>query len=67
MGLLNGTEQDLYAVNSRGKTVRVIEEGWAEADEEPNYLIIRFLSSCEKAFHGGLGNTLWIDNIKLVM
>lgn len=67
MGLLNGTEQDLYAVNSKGKTVRVIEEGWAEADEEPNYLIIRFLSSCEKAFHGGLGNTLWIDNIKLVM
>ena len=67
MGLFNGTEQDLYAVNSKGRTVRVIEEGWAEADEEPNYLIIRFLSSCEKAFHGGLGNTLWIDNIKLVM
>jgi len=67
MQLMNGTEMDLHAINSKGKNVRIIEEGWAPADEEPNTLIIKFISSYHPAFYGGVGNTVWLDNIKLIM
>lgn len=67
MGLLNGTAMDLHAINSKGKNVTIIEEGWADKDETPNFLIVKFISSCNPAFQGGVGNTLWLDNIKLIM
>lgn len=67
MGLLNGTAMDLHAINSKGKNVTIIEEGWADKDETPNTLVIKFISSCNPAFYGGVGNTLWLDNIKLIM
>lgn len=67
MQLLNGTPLDLHCINSKGKNVRIIEEGWAAPDEEPNTLIIKFIASYGEAFYGGVGNTLWIDNVKLVM
>lgn len=67
MALQKGSEKTFHAINSKGENVMVIEEGWASPDEIPNVLIIKFLSSCGEAFYGGVGNTLWIDNIRLEM
>ncbi len=67
MQLMNGTVMDLHCINSKGKNMKIIEEGWADADETPNVLIIKILASCEEAFCGGIGNILWIDNVKLIM
>jgi len=67
MKLLNGTPMDLHAINSKGKNVRIIEEGWGGPDDEPNTLIIKFIASYGEAFYGGVGNTIWLDNVKLIM
>ena len=67
MKLLNGTAMDLHCINSKGRNVKIAEEGWADADETPNTLIIKFIASYGQAFYGGVGNTLWIDNVKLIM
>lgn len=55
-----------YAKNSKGKMVMVIEEGWATADETPTHLIMYFNSSHGGAYIGSPGNTMWLDNIRLV-
>lgn len=67
MKLMNGTSMDLHTINSKGKNVKIIEEGWADENETPNTLIIKFIASYGEAFYGGIGNTVWIDNVKLVM
>lgn len=67
MGLVTDPERLFYTENSKGKTVAVDEIGWAPSDEEPNYLIIKILSSCGLPFCGGIGNTVWIDNFELEM
>ena len=68
MGLKNGTDQEAYhAINSKGKNVIVHEDGWAAPGIKPNFMVVSFLASCEEAFHGGVGNTLWIDNVQIVM
>ena len=65
MGLVGG-ERTYYALNSKGKNVPIIEEGWADKDETPTHLILKFDSSYGGAYIGSIGNTLWLDNIKLV-
>lgn len=67
MGLKTDPETAFYCKNSAGDKVMVMEEGWADADMEPNYLIINFLASSGPAFYGGVGNILWIDNVRLEM
>ena len=67
MGLRIDPETAFYCYNSEGEKVVVQEDGWASADEEPNYLILTFLASSERAFYGGVGNVLWIDNVKIEM
>ena len=67
MGLKTDPETRYYARNSKGENVIVEEDGWAEPGTEPNWLMIHFLSSCGKAFYGGVGNTLWVDNVKILM
>lgn len=67
MGLKTDPETRYYARNSKGENVIVEEDGWASPDEEPNYIMVHFLSSCGKAFYGGVGNTVWIDNVEIVM
>lgn len=66
MGLISG-EKTLTGFNSKGKKAKVVEEGWADKDETPNFMVIYFLSSCGEAFYGGVGNTLWLDNVRLEM
>ncbi len=53
-------------VNSKGKLVPIMEEGWAHPDEEPTHIIVWISSSCGEAFYGGLGNTFWVDNFDIV-
>ena len=65
MNLFTG-EHVLYALNSKGKNVPILEEGWADATETPTHLIIKFDSSTGGAYTGTEGNTLWIDNVKFV-
>lgn len=65
MNLMSGSNV-FYALNSKGKNVPVIEEGWAEPDETPTHIVLKFDSSHGGAYVGTIGNTLWIDNVKLV-
>ena len=67
MGLNNNPETAYHALNSRGENVVVTEDGWAAADTQPNHMMIHFISSCGKAFYGGVGNTLWVDNVSILM
>ena len=67
MGLKTDPDLVWYTTNSKGKIVVVHEEGWAGPDTEPNHMMIYFISSCGKAFYGGVGNTIWIDNVEVVM
>ncbi len=63
MGL--GYEQR-YALNSKGENVELIEDSWAEADEEPTHIILQFASSHGGAYIGSPGNQMWVDNVRLV-
>ena len=67
MDLNNDPDRAFHALNSRGENVIVSEDGWAAPEEQPNFMIIKFISSCGQAFYGGVGNTLWIDNIHIEM
>lgn len=65
MGMVTG-ERTYHALNSKGKNVPIHEEGWADANETPTHLIVKFDSSYGGAYTGTEGNTLWIDNVKFV-
>lgn len=65
MGLMSGSDA-YHAINSKGKNVPVQEEGWAGPDEKPTHMILAFNSSWGEAYTGTIGNTLWIDNVKMV-
>ncbi|MBR5176883.1 MAG: PCMD domain-containing protein [Bacteroidales bacterium] len=64
MELLKG-ERALYAVNSRGKRKPILEEGWAEPGTPCTHAVLQITAGCRGAFTGALGNTLWVDNIRL--
>ena len=67
MGLKNDPESAYHALNSNGKNVIIQEDGWAAPGTEPTHMIINIISSCGKAFYGGVGNTIWVDNVRVVM
>lgn len=67
MGLKTDPETAYHAINSKGKNVIIQEEGWAEPGTEPTHLLLHVISSCGKAFYGGVGNTVWLDNVEIVM
>lgn len=56
---------DYYAKNSKGKVVKIREEGWAKPDETPTHAMLIITASIHEAYVGTLGNTLWVDNIAL--
>ncbi len=60
------SERVYYARNSKGKLVTITEDGWAGDDEEPTHIIIFFNSSHGGAYIGSPGNTMWVDNVRLV-
>ena len=59
-------ENTKYALNSQGKMVKVVEEGWGSADDTPTHMILQFDSSFGGAYVGAEGTTFWIDNVKMV-
>lgn len=63
---LMGLRDSDYATNSKGKNVLVKETGWADPNETPTHLMLQFSSSHGGAFVGTPGNTLWVDNVRLV-
>lgn len=67
MGLKTDEESAYHALNSKGRNVIIQEDGWADPGTEPTHMMIHFISSCGKAFYGGVGNTLWVDNVEIVM
>ena len=64
MGLLQGA-QGLYALNSRGQRKPILEEGWGDADAPVTHAVLQITAGSRGAFTGALGNTLWVDNIRL--
>ena len=64
MELLRG-ERALYTVNSHGKRTAILEEGWAEPGTPCTHAVLQITAGCRGAFTGALGNTLWIDNVRL--
>ncbi|WP_329904594.1 PCMD domain-containing protein [Porphyromonas pogonae] len=52
-----------YAINSKGKSVPINEEGWAPEGTQPTHLILQFSSSYGGAYIGSPGTILWVDNI----
>lgn len=65
MGLMSGSNV-FHAINSKGKNVPIQEDGWAGPDEMPTHIILKFDSSYGGEYTGTVGNTLWLDNVKLV-
>ena len=55
-----------YTVNSKGESVPIHEVAWGNEDDVPTHMCIQFTSSHGGAYIGSPGNTLWIDNVKLV-
>lgn len=54
-----------YARNSKGEMKPIKEVGWASANEMPTHICLQFDSSHGGAYVGTVGNTLWIDNVRL--
>lgn len=62
---LTSGEVTKYAKNSKGKMVPVKEVGWGDANDVPTHIVLQFDSSHGGAYIGSVGNTLWIDNVRL--
>lgn len=58
--------EDFYVENSKGESVPIHEVGWADANETPTHIILQFTSSHGGAYIGSPGNSLWVDNVKLI-
>lgn len=61
-----GLTHRMRAMNSRGEIVPILEDEWAPADTKPTHAILMLTSGCYEAFYGKDGNSLWVDNVKLV-
>ena len=55
-----------YTVNSKGVSVPIHEVAWGNEDDVPTHIYIQFTSSHGGAYIGSPGNSLWVDNVKLV-
>lgn len=55
-----------YTLNSKGESVPIHEVAWGNENDVPTHLCLQFTSSHGGAYIGSPGNTLWIDNVKLV-
>ena len=61
MGLTN----TLYALNSRGERKPILEDGWADENTPVTHAVLQIMAGSRGAFVGALGNTLYIDNVRL--
>lgn len=58
--------EERYAMNSKGESVPIHEVTWGTKDDVPTHMVLQFTSSHGGAYIGSPGNSLWIDNVKLV-
>ena len=61
---LQATES--YTVNSKGESVPIHEVAWGDENDVPTHMCLQFTSSHGGAYIGSPGNSLWVDNVKLV-
>ena len=61
MGLTN----TLYALNSRWERKPNLEDGWADENTPVTHAVLQIMAGSRGAFVGALGNTLYIDNVRL--
>lgn len=59
-----GLKDNQWAMNSKGKMVNFIEEGW-DGTKTPTHMIINFAAGSQEPFVGREGNTMWVDNVML--
>lgn len=59
-----GFNMNMCTMNSKGKIVRIQEEGW-DATLEPTHIVIMLTAGKCEAFVGHDGNVLWVDNVRL--
>jgi len=64
MGFISGARA-MYALNKKGKTKVIQEEGWADSDSPITHAIMMITSGSKGAFIGALDNVLWVDEIRL--
>jgi hypothetical protein len=57
-------QMDMMTRNSRGKMVKIEEVGWSI--DEPTHIIMYISASNAGVFRACEGNTLWVDNLRLV-
>ncbi|MBO7652647.1 MAG: PCMD domain-containing protein [Bacteroidales bacterium] len=62
---LGPKKDNFYTINSKGKNVEIKEVGWGDEDTPVTHAIMLISVSSQEAFSGTIGNTLWVDNIKL--
>lgn len=55
-----------YTTNSKGESVPIREVAWGDESDVPTHLILQFTSSHGGAYIGSPGNSLYVDNVKLV-
>lgn len=55
-----------YTTNSKGESVPIHEVGWGEESDAPTHMVLQFTSSHGGAYIGSPGNSLWVDNVKLI-
>lgn len=61
-----GPKKDCYyTINSKGKNVEIHEIGWGDANTPVTHAIMVCTASIQEAYVGTVGNTLWIDNVRL--
>lgn len=65
MGLSGNGGVDRCAKNSKGKMVKINEVGW-DGNATPTHMILQFSSSHGGAYVGTVGNTMWVDNVRMV-
>ena len=58
--------EERYAINSKGVSVPIKEVEWGSKDDVPTHMILQFTSSHGGAYIGSPGNSLWIDNVRLI-
>lgn len=65
MGLAGKGGVTRNAKNKKGRIVPIKETGW-DGNATPTHLIVQFSSSHGGAYIGTVGNTMWVDNVKMV-
>ena len=58
--------EDFYTKNKYGKSTLIHEVDWADKDEVPTHMILSFTSSHGGAYIGSPGNSMWVDNVRLL-